>query len=551
MKTANLSVLVLLLLLSSNQTEAQVNWNTKISFRPFAIYNDAISSSTIRVDARGLAVKTLSIKLESASNITFTAAGYTTPTMSFSLFDDGTHGDEMANDGVFSLGDVKTNFSLGSKEFQRVHAELTADSSIVEVYYPSFFVVRDESFNVKQIDNNTISSDFTVAFFGLPDRGNIGSILRRFYGMFPDAYDFVLVYRERIPEWSGAYIAVKNDVKGIGRPLFNYCSEYGSGGHLQGILSFATHEEQLTADLNSTVMHEFGHRWGAYLSDPALPLSDGAHWYNNSTIVGMMNNCCSPFVYVGNGTFAHYCSFRFNRFAPIELYTMGAFSKQELDSSGGVYVLLDPNIGQTLNPQIPCDSIVSPAAFMKVTSDTIAKIYGEREPSSSYAQKDFRTATILVTESKPTDEEICAWNRFLRHYSAPYDRNDPYGADWGGVPSFANYTAGRLSNDFRIEIPTFVGQLRTAEPKACLLYQNFPNPFNPGTTISYQLPSVSFVSLKIFDVLGREVATLVNKVKQPGTHEVRWDASGMASGVYFYRLQAESFVETKKILLLR
>jgi hypothetical protein len=205
MKTTNLSsVLFLLLILSSNPTEAQVNWSTKISFRPFAIYNDGISTSTIRVDARGLAVTSLSIKLRSAGNITFTAAGYATPAMSFSLFDDGTHGDEMTNDGIFSLGEVKTNFSLGSKEFQRVHVELTADNSIVEVYYPSFFVVRDENFNVNLIDNNTISSDFAITFFGLPDRGNIWDILRRFYGMFPDAYDFVLVYREKIPGWSGA-----------------------------------------------------------------------------------------------------------------------------------------------------------------------------------------------------------------------------------------------------------------------------------------------------------------------------------------------------------
>ena len=551
MKPTNLCSVLLLLLLSSNPTEAQVNWSTKISFRPFAIYNDGISTSTIRVDARGLAVTGLSIKLKSAGNITFTAAGYTTPAMSFSLFDDGTHGDEMTNDGIFSLGEVKTNFSLGSKEFQRVHVELTADSLMMEVYYPSFFVVRDENFNVDLTDNNTISSDFAIAFFGLPDRGNIWDILRKFYRMFPDAYDFVLVYRERIPEWSGAYIAVKNDVKGIGRPLFNHCSEYGSGGRLQGILSFGTDEEQLTAELNGTVMHEFGHRWGAYLSDSALPLSDGAHWYNNSTIVGMLNTCCSPFVFVGSGAFRHYCSFRFNRFAPIELYTMGAFSKQELDSDGGVYVLVDPNIGQTSNSQIPCDSIVSPATFVKVTSDSIVKIYGEREPSSPYAQKTFRTATILVTERKPTAEEICVWNRFLRHYSAPYDRNDPYGADWESVPSFANYTAGRLSNDFRIETPTFVEQLSSGEPKACFLYQNFPNPFNPSTTIEFTISHRTSVALNIHNLLGVRVTNLVSQTLAAGRYRIQWLPNGLPSGVYFYQLQAGGYNETKKLILLR
>jgi Secretion system C-terminal sorting domain len=83
------------------------------------------------------------------------------------------------------------------------------------------------------------------------------------------------------------------------------------------------------------------------------------------------------------------------------------------------------------------------------------------------------------------------------------------------------------------------------------LLQNYPNPFNPATVISYQLPSTAFVSLTIFDMLGRELATLVHGVEEPGEHVIRWDAAGLASGVYFYRLQAGSFVETRKMMVLR
>jgi hypothetical protein len=96
-----------------------------------------------------------------------------------------------------------------------------------------------------------------------------------------------------------------------------------------------------------------------------------------------------------------------------------------------------------------------------------------------------------------------------------------------------------------------VSQTLGAVPQEYVLSQNYPNPFNPATTISYQLPATSTVSLKVFDMLGREVATLVNEVKQPGAYTVTWDASGMATGVYFYRLQAGSFVETKKMLILK
>jgi hypothetical protein len=83
------------------------------------------------------------------------------------------------------------------------------------------------------------------------------------------------------------------------------------------------------------------------------------------------------------------------------------------------------------------------------------------------------------------------------------------------------------------------------------LGQNYPNPFNPNTTIVYHLPSVNHVSLKVFDALGKEVATLVNEVQQPGNKSVRFDAITLASGIYFYRLQAGLYTQTKKLVFLR
>ena len=84
-----------------------------------------------------------------------------------------------------------------------------------------------------------------------------------------------------------------------------------------------------------------------------------------------------------------------------------------------------------------------------------------------------------------------------------------------------------------------------------LLGQNYPNPFNPATTISFSVPTQSFVSLKVFDALGREVSILLSEQLSAGTYSRQWDAAGLASGVYFYRLQAGSFSETKKLILLR
>ena len=88
-------------------------------------------------------------------------------------------------------------------------------------------------------------------------------------------------------------------------------------------------------------------------------------------------------------------------------------------------------------------------------------------------------------------------------------------------------------------------------PASFQLYQNYPNPFNPSTVIKYHLSTATHVRLTIFDMLGREVRTLLNEQKSAGSYQVSWNASGVPSGVYFYRLQAGSFTETQKLILLK
>jgi hypothetical protein len=83
------------------------------------------------------------------------------------------------------------------------------------------------------------------------------------------------------------------------------------------------------------------------------------------------------------------------------------------------------------------------------------------------------------------------------------------------------------------------------------LFDNYPNPFNPSTKISYELPTNTLVSLKIFDVLGREVQTLINGREVTGVHTVTFDAGNLPSGVYFYRIVAGGFVEAKKLVLVK
>lgn len=98
---------------------------------------------------------------------------------------------------------------------------------------------------------------------------------------------------------------------------------------------------------------------------------------------------------------------------------------------------------------------------------------------------------------------------------------------------------------------TAVGDWNSGEPGSYALRQNYPNPFNPATTIEYSLAGPAHVTLKVYDLTGREVATLVDGFEEPGAKSVRFDAAGLATGTYLYRLRAGEYSETKHLVVMR
>jgi len=120
-----------------------------------------------------------------------------------------------------------------------------------------------------------------------------------------------------------------------------------------------------------------------------------------------------------------------------------------------------------------------------------------------------------------------------------------YGGE-GGEQNLAGAIINNIQygNLVHVKIPTEI-------PSNFYLAQNYPNPFNPATTINYSLPKSSFVTIKIYDILGRDVTTLVNENKPIGNYSIQLNASKLVSGVYFYRMTAEDFVQTKKLILLK
>jgi hypothetical protein len=120
--------------------------------------------------------------------------------------------------------------------------------------------------------------------------------------------------------------------------------------------------------------------------------------------------------------------------------------------------------------------------------------------------------------------------------------------------SGSNLFAGTQNGVWRrplSDLVTSVGRATTEFPAHFILTQNYPNPFNPSTTINYAIPARARVTLSVFNMLGQKVAELVKDEQTAGSYSVTFDGTRLASGVYFYRLEAGSFVQTKKLILLK
>jgi hypothetical protein len=128
--------------------------------------------------------------------------------------------------------------------------------------------------------------------------------------------------------------------------------------------------------------------------------------------------------------------------------------------------------------------------------------------------------------------------------------NDLYSMDF--VNANTGWAAGQLGAIFRTERGGVgVNQISSQVPEKFALLQNYPNPFNPSTIINFQLTINSYVNLKVYDMNGKEIATLVNENLHAGEYEIKWSADNISGGVYFYTLETENFKDTRRMILLK
>jgi hypothetical protein len=209
------------------------------------------------------------------------------------------------------------------------------------------------------------------------------------------------------------------------------------------------------------------------------------------------------------------------------------------------------NVGDLLNPY---NSDNDPLHYLIYTMQQQADHFGSNGPGNigngnnliggnpRASEIDFLNTINLSSLGEPTTSNG-PWNepelQNIRDKTYPYIIRATAGLlFWFGIETM-------LITDVQDD------NMQTSIPSKFTVRQNYPNPFNPTTSIQYEVSNRQFVSLKVYDILGNEVATLVNSEKPAGVYEVEWNAIGLPSGAYFYQLQTEGYVETKKMILLR
>ena len=163
--------------------------------------------------------------------------------------------------------------------------------------------------------------------------------------------------------------------------------------------------------------------------------------------------------------------------------------------------------------------------------------------------------TVTGTTSKVGGELVDAGGNVVTAINStssnPFTLTAPSSGTYTVNAGFKNPSKKWGTTSAVINITGIDEKLIGLSPKNFALYSNYPNPFNPSTKIRYAISQTTFTSLKVYSILGQEVATLINEEKTPGVYEVNFDATNLSTGTYIYRLQAGNYTEIKKMILLR
>ena len=251
---------------------------------------------------------------------------------------------------------------------------------------------------------------------------------------------------------------------------------------------------------------------------------DEAQFYFDNNLIHIWN-------WTQNGTIT-------NQLAAQNFYGRTASNELYIDD----YYLMDNNCLNCFPPTEPTN-LTAQQTFI-----TESKIQLDWQPSIYWGPRAYKIIRKIGYPSTPTDFETLAYVPFseLQYIDSNVVIDSTYTY---GVIAMNIYGYSDTSNFATITVDPVTTLNEESRFTSYSLDQNYPNPFNPSTSIQYAVSSRQFVTLKVYDVLGNEVETLVNEEKSAGEYEIEFDAEGLTSGVYFYQLKAGSFVQTKKMVL--
>jgi hypothetical protein len=237
----------------------------------------------------------------------------------------------------------------------------------------------------------------------------------------------------------------------------------------------------------------------------------------------------------------------------VELYNKG---NTKVDITG--WSIKDDNASHSF--QIPTNTLLNKESYLVICQDTLKfpeyfpdvvnkignlsfGLNNGGEKISLYDKNINIVDSLTFSDNIPWPEDADGKGKTLSLINPNLDNSVPQ--NW--LASLSNGTPGKPNDTFtnidKKENPIHI--------KEFVLEQNFPNPFNPSTVIGWQLPVQSYITLKVYDVLGREIVTLVNEEKSSGIHKIEYDASNLSGGIYFYRLEASVGSQCKKMLLIK
>jgi len=423
-----------------------------VQVTPYAVWADALHSQQITVTARTKSVGNIKLTLSYFDALVGGSGAQITKPM----FDDGTHGDAVAADGVWSLA---------------FHVEV-AEPSVLRLYdgeadtLPITIQASDGSGLV--VPTNSIEARLDVAVLNPMLRGTVAAsivdastlvtdsvvnlvdpnfddqaitrTMQRLYGMFADdPFDFAVIFHTRTTgDGIPRSLSVKNDVAGIGLDTYDHSADYGSAGALQQVVFQNAHT------LGLEINHEFGHRWAAYLNRSALNLTlpNGVHW-GPSDHVGQMGN--GPFLQSEGGQFRvtnadgsdHFIS---NPYSDLELYLMGL---ARADDVTPLRFVTDRGVNVQFGALLPA------AATQLVTIDDIIAVYGARQPSVAASQTAFRAAFVVMSDHFLAEAEYTLTTVIARYLAGTSSGGQRTGGlfEVSDPPSFGACTRFRATLD--------------------------------------------------------------------------------------------------------